>query len=281
MSEVMSEETQVVLKPGFHWQGDQVACVLSLAGTVIASSIPAVKFRSNDENYHNNFAKFKTAQGTNKGKCLIKHWNRATNTWDTCNIELTWVTCNLREHVKGIHKDYVPYKDLDPHYIEFISAAFSKIKEDRIVAQTQPAVAVASSNNILSSFKKQRKEGTPRMLLKCSIIGMLPLGLLENKGLGHLIRHYCGDLKGCSRRSLTRDLKTLYHEKRIELSVRLEKMLQKTISNDHALIVDKESRFRGLEQDIWTCRAHSYQGLVLQTIGKSGFCHDIRIRNQC
>ena len=240
MSEVMSEETQVVLKPGFHWQGDQVVCVLSLAGTVIASSIPAVKFCSSDENYHNNFVKYITARGTNKGKRLIKHWNRATNTWDTCNIELTWVTCNLREHVRGIHNDYVPYKDLDPHNIKFISAAFSKIKEDRIIAQTQPAVAVASSNNILSSFKKQRKEGTPRMLLKCSIIGMLPLGLLENKGLGHLIRHYCGDLEGCSRRSLSRDLKTQYHEKSIELSVRLEKMLLKTIVFCH-LVVDEES----------------------------------------
>lgn len=120
MSEMMSEETR------FHWQGDQVVCVLSLAGTVIASSIPAVKFRHNDGNYHNNFGKYKTAQGTNKGKCLIRHWNRATNTWDTCGTELTWVICNLREHVKGVHEDYVPYKDLDPPYIDFISAAFSK-----------------------------------------------------------------------------------------------------------------------------------------------------------
>lgn len=116
--------------------------------------------------------------------------------------------------MKGVLRDYVPYKDLDPHYIDFISAAFSKIKEDRIIAQTQPAVAVASSNNVLSSFKKQRKEGTPRIIFECSIVGMLPLVLLENKGLRHLIRHYCGDLKGCSRSSVTRDLRVLYHEKR-------------------------------------------------------------------
>jgi hypothetical protein len=100
------------------------------------------------------------------------------------------------------------------------------------------------------------KEGTPRILIKCSIIGMLPL--LENKGLGHLVKHYCGDLKGCSRRSLTMDLKSLFEEKRKELSVKLQKMLVFTMSNDHSLTEQKERRFRCLEQD----------RLVLQQIGK-------------
>ena len=65
----MAEETPIVRKPGFHWQGDQVDYVLSrrnipLAKTVIASSIPAVKFLSNEVNYYNHFAKLQTAQGT-------------------------------------------------------------------------------------------------------------------------------------------------------------------------------------------------------------------------
>ena len=117
--------------------------------------------------------------GTKEAKCLVKNWNRATNKWVACNAELSWVTCNLRDHIKGVHKDLVPYKDLDQHYTEITSAEFCRIREDGNVPVV-PQVPVSTATNILTSFKKQRKEGTPRILLKCSIIGMLPLGLLEN-----------------------------------------------------------------------------------------------------
>jgi hypothetical protein len=152
----------IVLKPGFLRQGDQVEYVLSgnenpLVGIVIASSIPAVKFISFDVNYHNHFAKFQTATSNKKGKCLFKNWDRATNKWVACNAELSWVTCNLRDHIKGVHKDLVPYKDLDQHYTDIISAEFCGIREDRNVPIVHQ-VPVFTATNILTSFKKQRKD---------------------------------------------------------------------------------------------------------------------------
>ena len=97
----------------------------------------------------------------------------------------------------------------------------------------------------------------------------MPLGLLEKKGLRHLITEYCGSTKRCSRRSLTRELKLLYEEKKSDLSRRLKKMLEVSVSYDQSPAENKVARFRSVEQDIWTLRSRSFQGIVMQQIGKS------------
>lgn len=58
---IMPTET---LEVGFHWLGDRAKQVISKdsdgregVGVVLASSIPAIKWVSNDSNYHNNFTK--------------------------------------------------------------------------------------------------------------------------------------------------------------------------------------------------------------------------------
>ena len=110
-----------------------------------------MKFISFDVNYRNHFAKFQTVTGNKKGKCVVKNWDRATNKWVACNAELSWVTCNLRDHIKGVHKDLVPYKDLDQHLTEIISPEFCRIREDRNVPVV-PQVPVFTATNIFASF---------------------------------------------------------------------------------------------------------------------------------
>lgn len=59
----------------------------------------------------------------------------------------------------------------------------------------------------------------------------------------------------------------MYTEMKQKLTANMKDSLEYSQKKDPTNPVD--SRFRGLEQDVWSCRTSSYQGLVMQQVGKS------------
>ena len=123
-----------VLRPGFHWRGEPIKQVISKdpggdakIGVILATSTPAVKFVSNDVNYHNYFAKFQPAGGKLRGVCCIQQYHNKV--LSQCGAELSYIQCNLREHIRSYHKDYVPYKV--PSYHRLLNQV-SKFKSSSI-----------------------------------------------------------------------------------------------------------------------------------------------------
>ena len=153
-----------------------------------------------------------------------------------------------------------------------IANSFTKLEaSDRTVPVARlkrhaPTQSTVTGSAIENSLKKQRKLNLPRIITIASAVGMLPLGIKENKGLGFLIHSLCGDVSGISRRSITREMKSLYTEKKEEISRDFQAMLEFSQLKDSSNPQDR--KFRGLEQDVWSNKTSSYQGLVMQQVGK-------------
>ena len=111
---IMPTET---LEVGFHWLGDRAKQVISKdsdgregVGVVLASSFPAIKWVSNDSNYHNYFTKYYPSHdvGKPRGTCLVQRYEK--NVLVVCGVDMAYVNCNLRSHIKTHHKELIPYK---------------------------------------------------------------------------------------------------------------------------------------------------------------------------
>jgi hypothetical protein len=81
------------------------------------------------------------------------------------------------------------------------------------VVLSNASTSRSSASTLSDMFKRQKTLSMPDTLLKGSILGYMPLGAMENRGLRFIVTQLNDPVSGCSRRTITRNLTTVYDEK--------------------------------------------------------------------
>jgi hypothetical protein len=240
------------LPPGFHWYGEKPTVVLSSAishvpgnaddlyGVVLITSKAAIRNVGFTANFHNHVVihhKIENGKSVKYCTCIVESYSKTYGLLACTTLPMVYNLQNIRDHMKSQHRLMCPFTELSQNYIDQISDAYVKIRDsDRAVPVTTQTVIKKSptvtkggslkrSYESVSSiseghqqlFKKQATD-LSLSLLRASILGFLPLGMMENAGVNSLVFDFIGTgdpkaIKGTSRKMITRKCTTTYKEK--------------------------------------------------------------------
>jgi hypothetical protein len=196
-----------ILEPGFHWVG-QPPTYKVLQNGVIKVTKAVSHFVSNDEAYGHFILRPTDPNDPkyhNEHMCIIcKEWFATSEN----------KTSNIIKHIENVHREVVPYEKMKAGDIAEVTNAWLNDKLDEVIdvnESTTSKKGTSLEEMILSHNSKKLKT----VLMESIVTGMLPLGFAnENCGGKKLIKYFNKGVipRGCSRRSIGRELEVKYAE---------------------------------------------------------------------